>query len=46
MGGIVVFKTLAEALRLGYQVYDRTASGYVVRIKIDGLWSLALVELK
>jgi hypothetical protein len=33
MAGLVAFQTLAEAIRAGYQVADRTENGYVVRIK-------------
>jgi hypothetical protein len=43
MTGITIFKTLADATRMGYQVYERTAEGYVVRARTDGGWALALV---
>lgn len=43
MPGIQVFKTLADALRAGYQVYDRTADGYLVRTRTAHGWAIALV---
>ena len=46
MSGIMTFRSLEEALRAGFQVYDRTADGYLVRTRIDGSWALALVPLK
>jgi len=42
---MLIFHSIAEALRAGYQVYDRTQTGYLVRIKTDRGWALALVEL-
>ena len=42
---MTVFHSLADALKAGYAVYDRTATGYVVRQRVDGLWRMALVEL-
>ena len=45
MAGIVVFTSLNEAIRQGYQVYDRTPDGYLVRIKTPGGWALAQVVL-
>lgn len=44
MSGIVTFRTLAEALKAGYQVYDRTSTGYIVRVKTASGWALALVN--
>ena len=43
MSGIVTFRSLAEALKAGYHVYDRTATGYIVRVKTSAGWALALV---
>jgi len=45
MAGLMVFKTLADALRAGYQVYDRTADGYLVRTRTSAGWAIALVVL-
>ena len=46
MAGLVVFKSLADALRAGYQVYDRTDSGYLVRTKTASGWAMALVAFR
>jgi hypothetical protein len=43
MGGILVFKSVSEALRAGFQVYDRTSDGYLVRSKTTGGWAFAIV---
>lgn len=43
---MLVFHSVADALKEGFQVYDRTESGYLVRIKTDRGWALALVELR
>lgn len=43
MAGLIIFKSLAEALRMGYQIYDKTPEGYLVRIKTDHGWAMALV---
>jgi hypothetical protein len=46
MNGLLVFKSITEALRAGYQVYDRTADGYLVRIQTSRGWAMALVNCK
>ena len=46
MAGLVVFKSLADALRAGYQVYDRTENGYLVRTRTTSGWAMALVAFK
>src|SRR5579871_2354171 len=46
MAGLIVFKSLADALREGYQVYDRTADGYLVRTRTAAGWAMALVSCK
>ena len=43
MPGIQVFKTLADALRAGYTVYDRTTDGYLVRTRTAAGWAMVLV---
>jgi hypothetical protein len=45
MTGLIVFRSLTEALRAGFEVYDRTPNGYVVRTRTEAGWALALVEL-
>jgi hypothetical protein len=46
MPGIQVFNTLADALRAGYQVYDRTEHGYLVRTRTASGWAMALVTCR
>ncbi|MBV9103369.1 MAG: hypothetical protein JO060_07240 [Candidatus Eremiobacteraeota bacterium] len=46
MAGLMVFKSLADALRAGFQVYDRTPDGYLVRTKTQSGWAMALVSCK
>lgn len=46
MAGIVVFRSLAEAINAGFEVYDRTAEGYLVRMRTARGWALALVALR
>ncbi|HEU5479494.1 MAG TPA: hypothetical protein VFU90_06650 [Candidatus Tumulicola sp.] len=43
MTGLTIFRSLNEALQRGYQVYDRTPEGYLVRIRTERGWALALV---
>lgn len=42
---MLIFRSVTDALRAGYQIYDRTQTGYLVRIKTKRGWALALVEL-
>jgi hypothetical protein len=46
MAGIQVFKTLADALRAGYSVYDRTEDGYLVRTRTASGWAMAIVSCR
>jgi hypothetical protein len=46
MAGIQVFKTLADALRAGYTVYDRTEHGYLVRTRTAAGWAMAIVTCR
>lgn len=43
---MLVFNSITEALSAGFQVYDRTECGYLVRIKTNAGWALALVDLR
>lgn len=43
--GLMVFYTLKDALQAGFQVYDRTQNGYLVRQKTTAGWALAVVDL-
>jgi Ca2+-binding EF-hand superfamily protein len=42
--GMLVFRSLSEALKAGFQVYDRTSNGYIARARIDGRWQMARIE--
>ena len=33
-------------MKAGYQVYDRTATGYLVRTRTDRGWALAMVDVQ
>ncbi len=46
MAGLMIFRSLADALRAGYQVYDRTSDGYLVRTRTTAGWAIALVHCK
>ena len=46
MNGIQVFHSINEALRAGFQVYDKTREGYLVRIQQKGQWAFALVVVQ
>jgi len=43
MAGILVFNSLAEALRAGFEPYDKTERGYLVRMRTAAGWALAIV---
>lgn len=43
--GIMTFSSLQRALKAGFQVYDRTENGYLVRAKTAAGWVLAVVDL-
>jgi hypothetical protein len=45
MAGILVFSSVGEALRAGFEVYDRTNTGYLVRCRTARGWALGIVEL-
>jgi len=46
MAGLMVFESLADALRAGFQIYDRTTDGYLVRTRTATGWAMALVSCK
>ncbi len=46
MSGLIVFRSLADALRAGFQIYDRTQDGYLVRTRTANGWAMALVTCK
>lgn len=43
---MVVFSSLKAAIDAGYQVYDRTGSGYLVRTRTSNGWALGIVDLQ
>lgn len=45
MSGILVFKSLPEALRAGYQVYDRLEEGYLLRTRTAAGWAMAICRV-
>jgi hypothetical protein len=45
VAGIVVFSSVAEALRAGFEVYDRTDGGYLVRRFTERGWALGIVHI-
>jgi hypothetical protein len=45
MAGIMVFTSVSAALRAGFQVYDRTSYGYLVRTRTSRGWALAVVHV-
>jgi hypothetical protein len=46
MQGLLVFKSLAEAIRAGFHVYDRTCDGYLMRTRTANGWVLALAKAR
>ena len=45
MPGIVVFPSLAAALHAGFEIYDRTAEGYLVRTRTTRGWAFAIAHV-
>jgi len=43
---IQVFKRLSDALRAGFQIYDRAEDGYMVRKRTPLGWGIAKVQLE
>ena len=46
VAGLLVFSSIAQALRAGFQVYDRTPDGYLVRVRTQGGWAMAIVRCR
>lgn len=44
--GLEVFRSLADAIHAGYQVYDRTETGFLVRTRVNETWRLAIVDCR
>jgi len=45
MQGLLIFKSLAEAIRAGFHVYDRTSDGYLVRARTATGWAFAFARI-
>lgn len=43
--GIVVFRSVRDALNAGYHIYGKTDEGYLARMRTDRGWALALVVI-
>ena len=43
--GVMVFTSLADALRAGFQIYDRNSEGFLVRTMTANGWAQALVRV-
>jgi hypothetical protein len=41
----LVFSSVAEALRAGFELYDRTEGGYLVRRRTVRGWALGIVQI-
>jgi hypothetical protein len=46
MYGIMTFSSLSYALHAGFQVYERTSEGYLVRTRTAAGWALAVVRVR
>jgi hypothetical protein len=46
MHGIMTFSSLTDALRAGFQIFDRTSDGYLVRTRTAAGWALAIVRVR
>ena len=44
MQGITIFKSIAEAESSGFQYFDRTKDGYLVRKMTSRGWALAIAR--
>ena len=44
MQGIMIFKSISEALSSGFQYFDRTKEGYLVRKMTPRGWALAIAR--
>jgi hypothetical protein len=42
--GIVIFRSLAEAVRHGFHEYAKTDDGYLVRARTSAGWAMAVVK--
>ena len=42
--GIVIFNTLAEAVRSGFELFEKTSDGFVVRMRTERGYALAFAR--
>ncbi len=43
--GILVFRSVREALDAGYHIYGRTDDGYLARLRTERGWALAVIVI-
>jgi hypothetical protein len=43
--GMRIFRSVPEALRAGFHIYDHVPKGYIARARIGNRWVMALIEL-
>ncbi len=43
MQGVLIIKNMADALAQGFEFFDKTADGFLVRKKTQRGWALAIV---
>lgn len=46
MNGVLTFSSLVEALRAGFEPFDRNGDGYLVRTQTARGWAIALVPVQ
>jgi hypothetical protein len=44
MQGLLIFKTMDDAFAQGFQFFDTTKDGFLVRKKLQCAWALAIVR--
>ena len=44
MQGVLIIKSMTEAFAQGFEFFDRTSDGYLVRKKTPRGWALAIVR--
>jgi hypothetical protein len=45
MNGLMIFNSLSEAIRNGFQVYAECPDGYLVRIRTERGWAMAIARV-
>jgi hypothetical protein len=44
MQGVLILRSMADAIAQGFEFFDRTSDGYIVRKKTPLGWALAIVR--